>query len=115
MLKVIVICMDTHSDYTLLQATVASLESRLLELSEIEQHRQSVAQKQLDELKQKLDAKELELQAAAEEAELMLLQLRQAQEELEHYFLLSRQQVNMLSVSETLSKKAVSLICKNMQ
>ncbi len=45
---------------------------------------------ELNQLRQKLEARDSELKDAVEEAELALLQLHQVQEELEHYFLESR-------------------------
>ncbi len=63
------------------------------EKSELDELREKLKARdcELDELREKLKACDCELTEAQEEAELTLLQLHQVQEELEHYFLESRE------------------------
>lgn len=75
--------MDIRLDPLTLQATIASLESRLLEFYEIEQQRQSVSQDIVAELKEQLEDKERELQDKERELQDKVRELEDKERELQ--------------------------------
>ena len=75
--------MEPSPDIVSLRETIASLEARFLQFSEIDKQRQSIAQKIASELKEKLEAKGCELQQIASERDARANQAEHAQQRVE--------------------------------
>ena len=94
-----------------------SAESRFLKLSaEIDLHvkEKEEAINEIATLKRKLEAAQCELSDSREELELVLLQLHQMQEDLDYCYFLNSEKSEILSASERLNNRSLSVLIEQM-